>query len=120
MGPTSTSTHERVYKFVVPAEEEDNPRPLDLIGDYGLFPKSEVLVDLHNGSDNQREGSEHTTFPIKAELAFWSENERSIGISVSQKNILNNSLIAPLQTILNCIKSLGYSIESHMNVNEMR
>ncbi|AEN07850.1 AAA ATPase (plasmid) [halophilic archaeon DL31] len=85
MGTTSTSTHERVYKFVVPAEEEDNPRPLDLIGDYGLFPKSEVLVDLHNGSDNQREGSEHTTFPIKAELAFWSENERSIGISVSQK-----------------------------------
>jgi len=39
MGTTSTSTHERVYKFVVPAEEEDNPRPLDLIGDYGLFPK---------------------------------------------------------------------------------
>jgi len=79
MGTTSTSTHERVYKFVVPAEEEDNPRPLDLIGDYGLFPKSEVLVDLHNGSDNQREGSEHTTFPIKAELAFWVRMREVLG-----------------------------------------
>jgi len=84
MGTTSTSTHERVYKFVVPAEGGRQPAPR-LDRRLRTLPKSEVLVDLHNGSDNQREGSEHTTFPIKAELAFWVRIERSIGISVSQK-----------------------------------
>ena len=67
-----------LFTFSVPADDEDNPDPLDLIANYGLYPDMEVLIDPLGESNYTRD----SVSAIRANLVKWDEDERTVSLSL--------------------------------------
>ncbi|WP_126665174.1 DEAD/DEAH box helicase [Haloterrigena salifodinae] len=66
-----------VYEFVIPAEDEDDPEPIDPVDEFDLYPEMEVLIDPLGES---QQGSELAS-AIRAKFEYWDTDDRMIAFS---------------------------------------
>lgn len=66
-----------VYEFAIPAEDEDDPDPVNPVDEYGLYPNMEVLIDPVGQS---QQGSESAS-AIRAKFEYWDPDSRMIAFS---------------------------------------
>lgn len=67
-----------VYEFVIPAEDEDDPDPVNPVNEYGLYPNMEVLIDPLGES---QQGSELAS-AIRAKFEYWDSDDRMVAFSI--------------------------------------
>ena len=67
-----------VFEFSVPAEDEDDPDPLGLVDNHGLYPYAEVLIEPL-GETNL---SQKDIGLVRAKIVYWDDDDRMLALSV--------------------------------------